>query len=414
MMASASEESNDGGSASEANNGSASEAATTSSEEGEPPDEPPDLALVTAAERLDLEEVIRLLRSGASAEFVKCDASTGRWGKTALHFAILAPPQSQDRLAVIEALVRAKADVNARTERSCWKGGCQKGRCLRQTAFDLALPSALRDPALLRLFLEHGADPNAKQCHTIGGVENDGYEEECLLNRAVKGGNLEVARALLEFGADANAADALFNQNDRGYHSDRSETALHIAAAAGSVPMARLLLEHRAEVDAVWRDLEQESLDVESPTDDPQDFVCSMQCRPVYKTALHLALEGGHGELATLLVCWGADTLARTVKKKEWHGACSHHGRKVHALFGVNLLRPERDDEWTSCEGLCREDRALLQALQAEYSEETHHLFPSQVRSMVKTVLTISMRQEWPIPEKVLFTILSFAVQAKV
>ena len=54
----------------------------------------------------------------------------------------------------------------------------------------------------------------ATQARASDGVIHSSISLEVVSLRATT--NLQVVRALLEFGADANAADALFNQNDRG------------------------------------------------------------------------------------------------------------------------------------------------------------------------------------------------------
>lgn len=62
------------------------------------------------------------------------------------------------------------------------------------------------------------------------------------LNAAVAANRLEIARRLLEAGADANA------------HQHGGITPLHEAAAAGNAAMVRLLLAHRADPSAISED----------------------------------------------------------------------------------------------------------------------------------------------------------------
>lgn len=360
-------------------------------------------SLMAAARRLDLEAVKKLLASGASANFEK--RNEGGWGaldaESVLHCAIHgkdARTRPEDHFAVMETLILAKADVNAKKESRCWTG-----RASCQTAWDMVLDDAIEKPALLKLFLNHGANVNAKQTRSLGGMRNDGFQVRYLLNRVVKAGNYEVVKALLECGADAKVADTLQNCNERGYHSDDYETALHIASQTGRPDLAKLLLEYGAEVDAVHRQLLQESLDVSSPTDDPRDdeWECDVQCRPLHQTALHLALRGGHHELAKLLVCWGARTSLAAVKRLEWDGPRSKATDLAARLPG---------DERSSCAELCGGSDPLLGALAAQYSPETHHLFPRRVRSTIEAVFIVAKRQQWPMPDKVLLHVLAFAV----
>merc|ERR1712224_264297 len=112
-------------------------------------------------------------------------------------------------------------------------------------------------------------------------------------------------------------------------------------------------------------------------------------------TALHLALEGGHAEVAAMLVCWGADTLAARVKKSKWLGPEGEFAfypgrRRPQKMDSTKLRTPEESDQWASCEDLCCKNGALLQALNVRYSRSTHHLFSTLARAVAKTVLMIA------------------------
>ena len=82
------------------------------------------------------------------------------------------------------------------------------------------------------------------------------------LNAAVAANRLEIARCLLEKGADANA------------HQHGGITPLHEAAAAGNAEMVRLLLAHRADANAISED---------------------------NRTPLGMALEKGHQKVVEIL-----------------------------------------------------------------------------------------------------------------
>jgi len=77
---------------------------------------------------------------------------------------------------------------------------------------------------VVKLLLEHGADPNVKN--------RDGKTP---LHNAASEGHLEVVKLLLERGADPNVKD------------DDGNTPLHNAAWRGHLEVVKLLLEHGAD-----------------------------------------------------------------------------------------------------------------------------------------------------------------------
>merc|ERR1712039_691857 len=105
----------------------------------------------------------------------------------------------------------------------------------------------------------------------------------------------------------------------------------------------------------------------ESPTDDPraEGFVPHVICVPVEETALHIAIAKKDANLMVLLVSSGADA--------------------THPRI--------RGDAKSTPEELCKGDAALLEALRAEWTPKTHHLFPEQVREGVRTALLVAQRQ---------------------
>ena len=92
------------------------------------------------------------------------------------------------------------------------------------------------------------------------------------LHLASKSGHLEVARILIEGGADVSALD------------DDGRTTLHLASQSGHLEVARMLVERDA--------------DVSAQDDDG-------------RTTLHLASKSGHLEVARILIEGGADVSAQ-------------------------------------------------------------------------------------------------------
>jgi ankyrin repeat protein len=86
---------------------------------------------------------------------------------------------------------------------------------------------------MVELLLARGAKLDLKSKNQLNNTP---------LNAAVAAGRLEIARRLLEKGADANA------------HQHGGITPLHQAAAAGNAEMVRLLLAHRADPSAISED----------------------------------------------------------------------------------------------------------------------------------------------------------------
>lgn len=194
--------------------------------------------LLEAVKANDLEEVKRLLASGASTE--------AREGTFTVLMVALSQPQLN--LDIITALLDAGADL---------KAGNGSG--------DRALVYAVRggDVSALRLLLNRGADVNAQRM--MGG--------ETALHRAVEAGNLEVINTLVLYGADVNLPNnygitplynAAFEEDhpevgirlielgaDVNAKSAFGVTPLMVAATANNPVLARVLIERGADVDAV-------------------------------------------------------------------------------------------------------------------------------------------------------------------
>lgn len=347
------------------------------------------MELIEAAKSLDVQRVESLLASGASAAFVH--DPPGTWGscstKSALHVAISSGYREKWDQAwpVIQMLIAAKADVNAKRREYDWRG-CGS----TQSAFEMVLPQAMKDVQVLESFLDAGADANTKSERNVHSMRTDGRSIHYVLHTAVEGRDLEIARALLDAGAEVDAIASQRFDNERGYHEHKEETALHQACQAcvqgsppGHLAMVALLLARGANVNAVRVSLDREQLEVDSPTDDPRDpdWVCSVRCLKVQETPVHIAIRQKNANLLLMLVCAGGD---------------------------VSQPRT-RGDVTTSTTEMCSDNKELLTALKAEWTPETHHLFPSQVQESLKTALLIAQRQKWSLPDAVLFKALAMA-----
>jgi len=242
-------------------------------------------------------EVARLLLEKGA------DVNTGdREDCTPLHWAAF-----KGHLDVARLLIESGADVNAKNNTG-W------------TPLHFAASKGYLDIA--RLLIEKGADVNAGDACGQWFEENDVlYEDFCErpllccgtpLHWAAFNGHLEVARLLIESGADIN---------DGNRHSERP---LHWAAFKGHLDVARLLIESGADVNAsdfeglkplhfaameghveVVRLLIESGADVNAWGGEDCD------------TPLHFAAMEGHVEVVRLLIESGADVNARDCERLE-------------------------------------------------------------------------------------------------
>lgn len=338
------------------------------------------MQLISAAEQLDLKTVQDLLAAGASAAFEHY--RSGVWGacsrKSALHVAISSGRgQKWDQAwPIVESLIAANADVNALRSEYDWRG-CGSDA----SAFEMVLPEAMKNAHVLETFLQAGANANTKSVRNVHSMRTDGRSIRYIIHQAVQGGDLEVVRALLDAGAEVDAVASDKFNNERGYNQHNEEMALHIACRKGDLAMIALLIARGANVDALRVSLDMENLDVESTTDDPRDpdYVCPVRCVKVEETAVHMAIKHQNVNLLLVLAFAGAD-----VSKSRVRGGVA-----------------------TSTASLCNGNEELLTALKAEWTPETHHLFPVEVKDSVKTALLIAKRQQWPLPNDVLFKTLA-------
>jgi len=351
-----------------------------------------DMALMGAAKTLDLEKVLQLLEEGASAKF-KHDPE-GVWGSkdsyTALHAAILARHQEgsgtenegksyETKVAVIRALLEAGAEVNATKEDYNWKGSGST-----RTAFELVLPMAMKDVSLMSSFLDANADPNTKSRRAVHSMRTDGFYESYVLHTAVAGGYVKVVEMLLQKRASVDALSRQVMNNERGHNQNSRETALHTACERKDVEMCGLLLTHMANVNAsthYLEHIEQEG----SVEDDPrsEDYVPSIRCAKVVKSPLHIAIINKEPALMQLLLCSGSDRYATFL----------------------------RDGTSKTPQELCYETQPeLVAVLGTIWTPSNHRLFTFAARRRVLDLLLVAKRLDLSLPSNVLYRVLEFAV----
>jgi ankyrin repeat protein len=152
-------------------------------------------------EKEDVEMIELLLRYGT-----ELDVSNGE-GQTAL-----LKGASNGGLKIVRLLLQNGADPNAKD-------------CYRCTPLHMALSDSKQSVETVRTLLRHGADLNARD---IGG--------ETALHKGVKSNNVEICKLLLEYGAAVDARNRV------------GETPLYQAARRGMLDITSLLLQHGADV----------------------------------------------------------------------------------------------------------------------------------------------------------------------
>eukprot|EP00961_Rhodomonas_salina_P009200 125229-Rhodomonas_salina.2 len=180
--------------------------------------------LLQAAEDLNLSLVRELLAKGADAAYLH--DPEGVWGsqdsKTALHMALGSvsrkpAKEAEEGIEIIETLLAARADVNAKRARYDWRG-CGS----TSTAFEMLLDSKTlnTNPNLLEQFLARGADPNAKKISLRHSMRTDGHSSSVPLHTAVRRNDVHSAGVLLRAGANVNELSVESRHNERGHNQD--------------------------------------------------------------------------------------------------------------------------------------------------------------------------------------------------
>jgi ankyrin repeat protein len=208
----------------------------------------------------------------------------------------------------------------------------------------LSVASRRGSPEVARVLLEHGAD-----------TETRDDEDYSPLERSSGNGHVEVLQVLLEHGADPNFLDQY------------NWTALHLASGSGEVAAARLLLENGADANAKKTDNETplHLASNEGVTRVLLEYGADPTARDSdNRTPLHGALRMNYAEVARVLLENGVDANARDAKNRTpLHVAIKYrypdgvrlllqHGVNIHAQDGEGrtpfhvasqYLGPKRD-----------------------------------------------------------------------
>jgi len=223
-----------------------------------------------------------------------CDPSVPSWKRDKLENPLLTPrgtPLHYAACCGVYDIVKVLAiehpqDVNS------WNFAGYEGE---ETPLDLVLREGHVDVA--RLLIEHGADAAAQSKSKYGTTP---------LHWASRDGHVDVARLLIEHGADVAA------QREDG------SIPLHWASGQGHVDVAQLLIEHGADVTAQTEDgttpLHEASLRGHV---DVARLLIQHGADPAARrkdgtTPLHEASEGGHVDMTRLLIEHGADAGAQS------------------------------------------------------------------------------------------------------
>ena len=207
---------------------------------------------------------------------------------------------------------------------------------LGQTALYMASSRGYTE--VVQSLIDRGADLNT----VCDDMDNDDFDAKFTpLSVASKNERFEVARVLLEQGADAN------------YRDNRGRSVLHFASRHRSDDLARLLLDHGANLNAsdTWGETALHGASSEGSISVVTlllKYGANVDARSKPgRTPLQWAVEMGHLEVVQLLISHGADVNAR--KENRWTplhlAACFGHLQIVEVLLEYGTDPHARNDK---------------------------------------------------------------------
>ncbi|ALP53994.1 hypothetical protein Tel_13105 [Candidatus Tenderia electrophaga] len=275
------------------------------------------LPLLAAAYEGRLETVEALVAGGAEINFLPAGLSQFALSKS--H----APLRERD---LMEAAARSDSALHAAVRqrhqdivRFLLEHGAQVGLANRHGETPLLVAAAGGDVQVARLLLEHGADPNAREQDNRRNrmaMAKQSMGKDSALIVAVEKGHEEVARALIEAGAEVD------------YRGFMGKTPLYVAVENGRRHLVELLLAHGADVSIeslaglsplmeaaktgnhrIVADLLQHNANVNAIEEPELGYAREVQAgASTGMTALMFAARAGHDKVVVQLLQAGAQT----------------------------------------------------------------------------------------------------------
>jgi len=284
---------------------------------------------------LDFNAIMELLHNGAVAGWEECEDGTwGAFQKRSAINGILRRENYVNRvtaelaIAVVRGLFQYGANPNAALSHSDWRGSGSSISAFT-TALSLTQSTVLKDhddlsTSLIKMFLDAGVDVNKESVQHISSMRSDGVIRSTVLHNNIARYSAPIIRELLAK-ADVDHRKTGYIHNERGYHEDFSETALHILCKylekrervvqddRHYLQIANTLLEFGANPNSLntqldnvpnpeWKD--------EDEVDDPrgEGYIAKVISERVIERPLYRALRSRLAPLVWLLISRGAIT----------------------------------------------------------------------------------------------------------
>jgi len=226
---------------------------------------------------------------------------------------------------VVRELFQYGANPNAAQSHSDWRGSGSSISAFT-TVLSLTQSTALKDhddlsASLIKMFLDAGVDVNKESVQHISSMRSDGVIRSTVLHDNIGRYSASIIRELL-VKADVDHRKTGFIQNERGWDEDFSETALHnLCKSVGRkervlqddrryLQIANALLEFGANPNSLntWLDNvpNPEYDDVDNPRE--EGYIAEVISERVIERPLYRALKSRLAPLVWLLISRGAIT----------------------------------------------------------------------------------------------------------